>query len=297
VTEAPLYAGIELGGTKILARIVNGAGIIVGEGRFATSTPAHAIEDLTGCIGRAVAGRRLTALGVASFGPIVIDPDSARYGRLLATSKPGWSDFDLRAGLLGHFPVPMAIETDVNAAALAEQESGAGRGLRSVAYVTVGTGIGGALAIDGTALRGALHPEIGHLRLRRRPQDQVQSTCRFHEDCAEGLASGPAVKRRLGEGRLLQEAPEVFALVAAYLGELAASLLLAWSPERIVLGGGVMSVPGLIEAVAASMHATLGDYGAAIIARDGYVVRAMLTDPGLEGALMLARAVAGREPR
>jgi fructokinase len=164
-----------------------------------------------------------------------------------------------------------------------------------VAYVTVGTGIGGALAIDGTALKGALHPEIGHMRLRRRPEDRQPSSCPFHTDCVEGLAAGPAVRRRLGDARELSEAPEVFALIAGYLGDLTANLVLAWSPQRIVFGGGVMGVPGLLEAVRAAMHTALGDYGAAIVANPGYLAPAMLTDPGLVGALLIARATVKAE--
>jgi fructokinase len=284
------YAGIELGGTKILCRLVAGDGARLGEARLATSTPAQALAELTAFL----RGRELRALGVASFGPIGLDPAGADYGRLLATPKPGWAGFDLRGALRAQFPVPLGLDTDVNAAALAEQASGAGRGLGSVAYVTVGTGIGAGLALEGRTLRGALHPEAGHLRLRRRSGDDVPSNCPFHEDCVEGLASGPAVARRLGERRSLAEDPQTFALVAAYLGDLAASLVLCWSPHRIVLGGGVMGTAGLRGAVARAMHATLGDYLPGPARDPHYLSAPALADAGLEGALLLARAAAGR---
>ena len=286
------YVGIELGGTKILCRVVDAHGAELAAERFATSTPEQAIRDLARCIRTGAGARELAGVGVASFGPLVIDPRSPRYGRLLATPKYGWSDFDLRGALLAHFPVPLVIETDVNAAAVAEQASGAGCGLRSVAYVTVGTGIGGALVIDGVALQGALHPEIGHMRLRRRVGDQLASTCPFHEDCAEGLAAGPAVARRVGAGRALADSPAVLALLGEYLGDLAANLVLAWSPERIILGGGVMAASGLLARVEAGMRAALGEYGAGTIAHSGYLAPALLPDAGLEGALMMARAAA-----
>ena len=292
MAEERLYAGIELGGTKILCRVVDARAAVLAEKRFATSTPARAIQELATCINAAIGGRALAALGVASFGPLVIDPQSVGYGRMLATAKPGWSRFDLCAALQAHFPVPLAIETDVNAAAIAEQARGAGRGLHSVAYVTVGTGIGGGLAVNGAALRGALHPEIGHMRLRRRSGDQQSSTCPFHDDCAEGLAAGPAVTCRLGAGRTLADAPEVLALLGNYLGDLTANLTLAWSPQRIVFGGGVMSVAGLLSKVKEGMRAALGDYGSDVVAADGYLARAELADAGLEGALILARAAA-----
>ena len=291
---AAAYAGIELGGTKILCRLVDAGGAPLAEGRFATSTPAQALADLTAFVREGVRGRALTALGVASFGPIGLDPSGPDYGRLLATPKPGWAGFDLRGALAARFPAPLALDTDVNAAALAEQACGAGQGLASVAYVTVGTGIGAGLALEGRALRGALHPEAGHLRLRRRAGDEAPSSCPFHEDCAEGLASGPAVARRLADGRSLAEDPLTFALVAAYLGDLAASLVLSWSPHRIVLGGGVMATAGLRAAVAEAMHAALGDYLPRPARDPRYLSAPLLPDAGLEGALLLARALGPR---
>jgi fructokinase len=155
-----------------------------------------------------------------------------------ATSKSGWIDSNLRARLQEQLGVPVAVDTDVNAAAIAEQRLGAGASLPSVAYVTVGTGIGAGLAIGGQSLKGALHPEAGHIRLVRRPDDQAPSTCPFHADCAEGLVSGPALRRRLGEGHDLADNPALVELVADYLGQLAAALVLVWSPHRIVWGGG-----------------------------------------------------------
>jgi fructokinase len=286
---ATAYAGIELGGTKILCRLVGTDDRVLANRRFATSTPEQAIADLVGALREGLQGRRLSALAVASFGPIGLDPAARHYGCLLGTPKAGWSGFDVRSALLRHFAVPIVIDTDVNAAALAEQASGAGRGLRSVAYVTVGTGIGGGLAIEGVTLKGSLHPEIGHMRLRRRDDDRAASTCPFHEDCAEGLAAGPAVARRLGEGRALEQDPRTLALVGAYLGDLMANLTLAWSPQRIVAGGGVMAVPGLLVKVAQGMRATLGGYGAEVMNEAGYLVPAQLQDAGLEGALKLAR--------
>jgi fructokinase len=237
----------------------------------------------------------LGAIGVAAFGPIVLDATSPQYGRLLTTPKAGWSEFDLRAALAKRFPVPLAIDTDVNAAALAEQQLGAARGLRSVAYITVGTGIGGGLAVDGATLQGALHPEIGHMRLRRRGGDRHVSTCAFHDDCAEGLVAGPAVVRRLGGRGTLEEAPEIMETVAGYLGDLTAYVVLAWAPHRIVFGGGVMSAKGLLEMLRQELRAAIGHYGVYGPSRADFLVPAGLADAGLEGALILARRAAGRE--
>jgi fructokinase len=295
VLEQRIYAGIELGGTKVLCRVADAAGTELGAGRFVTTTPAQALADVAACIDRSLKGRALQGIGVASFGPLIIDPRSPRYGRMLATPKPGWSDFDLHAGLRARFPVPIAIETDVNAAAVAEQACGAGRGLRSVAYVTVGTGIGGALAVEGVALKGALHPEIGHMRLRRRAGDMHASTCPYHEDCVEGLVAGPAVARRLNGAPLAQAPPQVLTLLAQYLGDLAANLILAWSPNRIVFGGGVMQAAPLLRQVDTAMRAALGGYGAGSVAAADYLAPALLADAGLEGALMIARSAGPRD--
>jgi fructokinase len=292
MSQAPgrAYAGVELGGTKILCRVQAEEGPILSAGRFATSTPAQAVADIGACLREGVGPRTLVALGVASFGPIRLDPAAPDFGCILATPKPGWSGFALRAALRAQFDVPLGIDTDVNAAAIAEQRLGAGRGLKAVAYVTVGTGIGAGLVLAGQTLKGALHPEAGHLRLRRRPGDTVPSSCPFHEDCAEGLAAGPAVARRLGDAAALAADRATFALIAAYLGDLCASLALSWSPQRILLGGGVLATEGLLTATAAAMRLSLGGYLPEFAAAPGYLAPPQLADPGLEGALHLARA-------
>lgn len=287
----PVFAGIETGGTKIVARIVAADGRALADGRWRTSTPQAALEDLSAFIAEAVgAQRRLAGIGIAAFGPLVRDARSGDYGRILNTPKPGWTGSNLRAGLAARFAVPVAIDTDVNAAARAEWQRGAGRGVRSLAYVTVGTGIGGGLVVEGRPLPGALHPEIGHIRLSRRTRDRVGSVCPFHENCVEGLASGPAVARRLGVERALADEPAVLGLVADYLGDLAATLVLSWSPERIVWGGGVIATPQLLERLRSALSEALSGYGVgdAVSAAD-FCVRAALEDSGLEGALLMAR--------
>ncbi len=289
----PIYAGIELGGTKIVCRVVDERAGILAEERFATALPAVALERIGACIERAIGPRSLGAIGVAAFGPIVLDATSPQYGRLLTTPKVGWSDFDLRTALAKRFHVPLAIDTDVNAAALAEQQQGAARGLRSVAYITVGTGIGGGLAVDGATLKGALHPEIGHMRLRRHASDRHVSTCIFHDDCAEGLVAGPAVFRRLGGRGTLEEAPEIMETVAGYLGDLTANVVLAWAPHRIVFGGGLMAAKGLLERLRQALRTAIGRYGVYGPSQADFLVLAGLADAGLEGALILARRAAG----
>ena len=285
-----LIAGIETGGTKILARIADVDGKVVANGRWPTSTSEAALQDLVEFVSSSIGSARLAAIGMAAFGPLVTDHASPDYGLMLATTKPGWSGSNLRAGLAARFDVSTAVDSDVNAAALAEQSFGAGEGLPSVAYVTVGTGIGAGLAIKGRSLNGVMHPEAGHLLLNRQGGDDIPSVCRFHENCAEGLVSGPALRRRLGEGRQLSDDPGVQELVASYLGQLAASLVLCWSPHRIVWGGGAISEAGLAPRIGEAMRATLNGYGVGPdVEGSDFCVPAVLKDAGLEGALAMAR--------
>jgi len=260
--------------------------------------PLHrrALQDISAFVAEnGAAGQRLASIGIAAFGPVVLDENSRDYGRVLNTPKAGWTGSNLRAALAERFAVPVVIDTDVNAAARAEWQLGAGQGVRCLAYVTVGTGIGGGLVVDGRPLRGALHPEIGHIRLARREGDQVQSLCPFHGNCVEGLVAGPAISGRLGVNQVLSDEPLVLDLVAHYLGDLAATLVLCWSPERIVWGGGVMSTPRLLELMCSALRDALAGYGVGEIAtaRDFCILPA-LADSGLEGALLLAKgAMAG----
>lgn len=284
----PVFFAVETGGTKIVWRIVDAAGVVLDEGRFATGRPEAAVEALVA----AAAERPVAGLGVASFGPLVVDPSSPQRGLMLATPKPGWTGFNLSRTLADRLGAPFAVDTDVNAAAVAEARLGAGRGARAVAYVTVGTGIGGGLCVDGQTLKGALHPEIGHLFVRRAEGDVQPSACPFHADCVEGLAAGPAVQARLA-GRRLEDADEVRAVVADYLGQLVAGLVFAWAPDRIVFGGGVMSTPGLIIEVEAAARRRVNGYGSAVVMGEGgYLVAAEREHAGLDGAMLMAQDLA-----
>jgi len=195
---------------------------------------------------------RVAALGIASFGPLVLDRASPDWGRLRHTTKPGWSGFDM-AGVLGEtLSCPVAIDTDVNGAALAEYRWGAGRDGRSLVYLTVGTGIGGGAICDGRILHGISHPEMGHMRVSRHADDQsFAGVCPAHGDCLEGLASGPAIFRRWGAP--LSDLPPDHpgrAMIAFYLGQAIVNIQAMMEPSVIVLGGGVMATAGLRERAA-----------------------------------------------
>ncbi|MES2861435.1 MAG: ROK family protein [Pseudomonadota bacterium] len=295
--SGPVLIAIETGGTKIVCRMVSVDSAPLGQFQLPTSEPRAAIDTLAQRAAEIAPKASVAGVGVASFGPVDVEPSSPTYGRVLETTKPGWTGFDLGGALGRVFGAPVAIDTDVNAAALAETMLGAAKGLHTVAYVTVGTGIGGGLVVGGRTLRGALHPEIGHLPLRRKPGDDWPSFCPFHQNCAEGLAAGPAVAAKLA-GRVLNEASDVEVLVVDYLGQLCAQLVLAWSPQRIVMGGGVLTGGRLLAQVEARMRTELNGYGAARVAHEpGYLVTPALEHAGLEGAVILARRAAGGPQR
>ena len=291
VMSSQLIAGIETGGTKLLARIVDlASGEVVAEGRWETSSATAAMRDLSEFLESEGGVGQLVAIGMAAFGPLMTNPSSPDCGLMLATTKPGWTGANLRADLESRLGVPVVVDSDVNAAAIAEQAIGAGERLPSVAYVTVGTGIGCGLAINGKSMMGVMHPEGGHLPIIRRSDDDVPSVCRFHESCAEGLVSGPALNRRLGEGRALSDDPALIELVAGYLGQLGASLVLAWSPHRIVWGGGAIAETSLMPRIEGAIRAALNGYGVGpAVESAGFCVPAALKDAGLEGALLMAR--------
>lgn len=292
-------AAIETGGTKILARICAlDNGETIGERRWETGTADQAAAHIEAFLSTMLPSFRLSAVGIAAFGPLIVDPDSPDYGRMLATPKPGWAGSNLRAELQRRLRVPVGVDTDVNAAAIAEQQFGAGEGFQSVAYVTVGTGIGAGLAIAGHSLKGALHAEAGHLSVIRLPGDDVASSCPFHAHCAEGLAAGPAVRRRLGDERDLAREPATMELIADYLGQLGAALVMTWSPHRIVWGGGVVTAARLVPAIEQRLVAALGGYGAGeAVTQPGFCAPAMLENAGLEGAMLMARRLAGDRSR
>ena len=288
-----LVGGIELGGTKI--RVARGRqdGRIEDSETFATGSPEASFAHILDFFGN---GPPIAAVGVGAFGPVAIRRNDPDYGRLRGTPKPGWRDFDLVAAISA-LRVPVALDTDVNAAGRGEAALGALAELDSGIYLTVGTGIGGALLTHGQPLPGASHAEMGHVPLVRARGDDFASVCPWHESCAEGLASGPAIERRFGADLgALPDDHVGHALIAGYLGQLLAGLVLVAAPRRIAIGGGVSKAPGLHDRTHAALLAGLNGYGLYPEAgRRGFVVPPALgDDAGLAGALLMAGAEARR---
>lgn len=289
-----LIGAVEAGGTKFVCVLARNIDEVVAEIRIPTTTPDETLGAVIHFFNAAQQHGRIHAFGVGAFGPVDLRKHSPAWGCILDTPKQGWSGADLVTPLRQQFGCPVAIDTDVNAAALAEVRHGAGRDVQSLVYVTVGTGIGGGAVISGWTLQGLLHAEMGHIRVRRDPRDlDFSGICPFHGDCLEGLASGPAILARWGAS-LDQLANDHVAqeIIGNYLGQLAATITLMLSTERIVFGGGVMQCHALFPHIRRSASAMLNGYlPMERMANwfDQYIVAPGLADQsGRKGAIVLA---------
>jgi len=288
-----LYGAIEAGGTKFNCAVMQEDGSTLAQTRIATTNPHHTLEAVTSFFADAQQQLgRLASLGVAAFGPIDVRRDSPTFGCLQSTPKAGWSGFNLLTPLRKQLDCPIALDTDVNAAGLAEWKCST---VRSLVYVTVGTGIGGGAVMEGKTLQGRLHPEMGHLLVRRHPRDlDFKGTCPFHGDCLEGLASGPAISARWGTS--LDQLPvdhPAYEVLGFYLGQLAASAALMLSVDRVLFGGGVMHCTELLTHIRQATHQLLNGY-LPLTSHAGYIdnfiqLPSLNDKSGITGALWLAR--------
>jgi fructokinase len=238
----PLLCGIELGGTKCACILGTGADDIREQAIVPTSDPDVTLSGINSVLDLWAARHGApAAIGLASFGPVDLRRDSATYGRIVSNVKPGWLGVDVLGRLGRPRAVPIGFGTDVSGAALAEARWGSGRGLNDLAYITVGTGVGVGLLVGGQPVFGCNHPELGHIRIVRRPGDTFPGACPFHGDCVEGLSSGPAIAARAGRpASELSADSEIWELVAHALAQLSHTILLATAPRRIAMGGGVI---------------------------------------------------------
>lgn len=293
--KAPLFfAGIEGGGTKFVCAIGTSGGKILAETRIPTTTPEETLSRTVSFIQEQMQSLgSLAAIGVASFGPLDLQPASAKYGHILLTPKPGWTDADIVGPLRAAFDVPIGFDTDVNGAALGEWRWGAAQGLDTFIYLTIGTGIGGGGLVNSELVHGLLHPEMGHISLPRVAGDVFESICPFHQDCFEGLASGPAIEKRWGEkAKNLSVGHPAWELEASYIASALRSFICTLSPQRIVLGGGVMQQTYLLPLIRQKTLKELNGYvqSPQILERiDEYIVPVALEGKaGILGAFVLA---------
>lgn len=285
--------GVELGGTKmIVAASVDGL-LLDAREQLPTGDPDSTFDAIRETITSVADDRTISAIGLASFGPIDLRGDSPDFGRLISTPKPGWSGVDVVGGIAGAFDVPVAVDTDVNAAVMAEKLYGAGTEVDHVAYLTIGTGVGGGIWSNGRVLHGANHPEIGHIRVPRHAEDHHKSSCPFHEDCLEGMAAGPAVRARWGARaeNLDHLTGAATRLEAWYLARGIAGLCAVIPVEMVVIGGGLAKLPDLHAEVATALAEASGLYPPIPFAESGPVVVApeLGDDAGVRGAIELAK--------
>lgn len=288
----PLLGGVEAGGTKFVCAVGTGPDDIRAEARFPTTTPAETLHHTLEFFGQHAG---LAAIGVAAFGPLDLHRDSPTYGYITTTPKPGWRNADLVGPLRRAFNVPVGFDTDVNGAALGEWRWGAGQGLETLLYLTIGTGIGGGALVDGRPLHGLVHTEMGHICLPHdRAADPFPGACPFHGDCFEGLASGPALEKRwAAKAETFGPDHPAWALEAHYIARALMVFVCTLSPQRIILGGGVMAQQQLFPLVRAETQRVLNGYVHAPAILDhieAYIVPPALGGrAGVAGALVLAQ--------
>lgn len=290
-----LFGGIEAGGTKFVCGVGNDPETLREVRRFPTTTPEETLGEAIAYF-RAIqaGGDTLRAVGVASFGPVDPAPGSATFGYITSTPKPGWANTDVVGTLQAALNVPLGFDTDVNGAALGEYRWGAAQSLEAVVYLTVGTGIGGGALVNGRLLHGLAHPEMGHLRVPHDlAADPFPGVCPYHGDCLEGLASGPALAARWGQrAETLPEAHPAWDLEAHYVALGVVNLILTLSPQRVILGGGVMQAVHMLPRVRREVLVLLNGYVAVPAlteAIDSYLVAPGLGDrAGVLGAIALA---------
>ena len=285
-----LVGAVEAGGTKFRAAVVDSDLAVVDSVHIPTTDPDTTLGAVAAFFR---GGEPVEALGIASFGPLNLDPDSPDYGSLGATPKPGWSRVRLLGQLSEALGVPTDMQTDVEAAAVAEQTLGPAPRSRCLVYVTVGTGIGAAVAVDGTPWRGRHHSELGHIGVRRVSGDDYPGRCPFHRDCLEGMACGPAMAERWGIDPFeADKQHDAWPLEAAYLAQLVRVLAYSFAPDRIIFGGGVGARDGLVRLILRASRVDLGGYADYSVEDDTFITAPSLgDDSGLLGAALIAQSL------
>ena len=255
-----VYGGIEAGGTKFVCAVGTGPDDLGDQVRFPTTEPKETIEKAIQFFQRQ--SESLKAVGIGSFGPVDPILGSPTYGHITSTPKHGWQNVDIVRRVSDALNVPIVFDPDVNAAALGEYRWGAAQGLHTFIYLTIGTGIGGGAMVEGNLLHGAMHPEMGHVRIPHdRDLDPYDGGCPYHQDCLEGLAAGPAIEKRWGaRAETLPIDHLAWDLEATYIAYALVNYTLTLAPQRIILGGGVMEQPQLFPLVRTKYQDLLNEY-------------------------------------
>ena len=283
-----LLGALEAGGTKMVCAVGDETGKIMDRISIPTETPEITMPKLIDFFKK----YELAAIGIGTFGPADLNPKSETYGHIMATPKLAWKDYDIRGEFERALNIPVGFDTDVNAAALGEATYGCMQDVDTGIYITIGTGVGVGTMVNRQLLHGMLHPEGGHILLERNPSDTYKGKCPFHSNCMEGLAAGPALEGRYGKKAFdLKDVPEVWELEAEYIAKALVNYILILSPQRIVLGGGVMHQEQLFPLVRKKTVELLNGY---VITKeidniDSYIVPPSLNDnQGVMGCIKLA---------
>lgn len=290
------FAALSAGGTKFIMAVLDEDAKELERLQIPTRTPSQTIPEVVAFFDRF----QVCSIGICSFGPVDTDPDSPLYGDILNTPKQAWSQYPLGRTLGEALHVPFAMANDVTGALVGEMEYGSGHGLRCCAYVTVGTGIGGAVVRDGQMTGFLRRPSMGHIPVRKHPDDPApDGFCPFHKGCIEGLASGPAIEKRWGSpAETLPEEHPAWEMEAYYLAQLCTVIILLYAPEQIILGGGVMRNELLFPMIRAGVRALLNDYiqlSQVTIGLDQYIVPTRLEGKNdILGACHLAKSLIAR---
>ena len=287
-----MIGGIETGGTKIICAVAEDENNIIERIKIDTQTPDVSIPKVVDFFKQ----YKIDAMGIGTFGPADINPESEKYGYITTTPKEGWRDYDLLGSVMKHFDIPSVIDTDVNGAALGEYNLGAGRGKESLVYMTVGTGVGAGAVLNGKTLHGISHPEMGHMILRRHPDDNYKGTCPYHLDCMEGLTAGPSILARTGKpGIELDDNHEVWNFLAYYIAQAVFNITLVLMPEVFILGGGVMQQKQLFAKIRSRFLEISNGYiqiDEIVNNVDSFIIAPQLGgDAGIKGALCLAKSL------
>lgn len=283
---------IEAGGTKFVCAIGNENGEVFERGVFPTTSPEETMEKVI----EFFKGKEIEAMGVGCFGPLSLNSKNKDYGAITTTPKVLWQNYNIVNKLKEHFDIPIGFDTDVNIAALGEYTWGGAKGLDSCFYMTVGTGVGAGIIAEGKMIHGLLHPEVGHMIVPKHPEDDFEGICPFHKNCLEGLACGPAIEKRWGKkGHELPADHKAWDIEAYYLSIAVVETIVMLSPEKIILGGGVMKQSQLFEKIRKQVKEMLNGYiNVSEITEniDEYIIYPKLGDnAGISGGLALAKQV------
>lgn len=285
------YGAIEAGGTKFVCAVSDENLTILKRISIPTTIPEETMTKVFDFFDEYQ--EQMAAIGIGSFGPIDVNPDSPTYGFITSTPKLAWKNYPFLETVKSRYACPVAWTTDVNAAAFGELKRGAAKGKKSCLYITVGTGIGGGVVVGEKILSGYSHPELGHILVRRHSDDEYQGTCPYHDDCLEGLAAGPAIEKRTGlKGQELKMDDPVWKMEAYYLAQALMNYTLTLSPEKIVFGGGVMKQKQLIPLIQEELNKLVAGYVSLPPLEEYIVLCELEDDAGITGCILLAQELA-----